>query len=551
MSTPETYVRPARALSTPRAVALEGLTLARVGPALVGVIAFAVYARTLLPGVAFADWGEMQTVPHVLGVAHPTGYPTYILIAWLAELVPLGSVALRANLLSAVFIVATLATVCLISLRLGVRPVIAIGAALALGWVGTVWGSATVAEVNPLHMLFAALLLHRALVWEQRRATSDLILGGLLLGLALGNHLLTLVVGAFLVPYVLWVGRRQLMARPWIALGAVAATLAGLLVYLYVPLAAMQSPPLAYNHPTTVGATLWLISGAQFRSQFDFLSPKGPGTFIASISDLWRLLVARGTPVLPSLGLGGLLVLVRQRAAFGLACLGIFVTGCYIWANYQRLEHYLLVPWLILAIGAAVGFEWLTGHLTDWSGRMAARLNRRGIGRRAGPLLGATALAFAVVLAAANWTVSDRSLDRSGQTYLDTVFAALPPDAAILSYWDASTALWYGQLVEGRRPDVLVVDDSNVVYEGWGTRVRRISSLICDRPVFILMLNEADLAPSRQAFTLVPFISVRVARGGPSADESRPIYRVKPRDGNSCSEPAGTERGATRRVASE
>ena len=50
-----------------------------------------------MPGIAFGDWGEMQTVPHVLGVAHPTGYPTYILLAWLAELVPLGSIALAAR----------------------------------------------------------------------------------------------------------------------------------------------------------------------------------------------------------------------------------------------------------------------------------------------------------------------------------------------------------------------------------------------------------------------------------------------------------------------
>src|SRR5512141_1535941 len=89
----------------------------------VGAVSFVAYLRTLLPGIAFGDWGEMQTVPHILGVAHPTGYPTYVLIAWLAELVPIGSVAFRANLLSAVFVSATLATVALIAMRIGTRPV--------------------------------------------------------------------------------------------------------------------------------------------------------------------------------------------------------------------------------------------------------------------------------------------------------------------------------------------------------------------------------------------------------------------------------------------
>src|SRR5512140_2845136 len=102
----------------------------------VSAVAFVVYLRTLLPGIAFGDWGEMQTVPHVLGVAHPTGYPTYILIAWLAELVPIGSVAFRANLLSAIFVSGTLATVALIAMRIGVRPVIAAAGALPLGAIG-------------------------------------------------------------------------------------------------------------------------------------------------------------------------------------------------------------------------------------------------------------------------------------------------------------------------------------------------------------------------------------------------------------------------------
>jgi len=121
--------------------------------------------------MAFGDWGEMQTVPHVLGVAHPTGYPTYILLAWLAHLVPLGSIAFRANLLSAVLVASTLGVTVAILIRLDVRPGIALGTALGLGAVGTVWAAATVAEVNPLHLLFVALLLHRALVWEERRAS--------------------------------------------------------------------------------------------------------------------------------------------------------------------------------------------------------------------------------------------------------------------------------------------------------------------------------------------------------------------------------------------
>ena len=41
----------------------------------------------LLPGQGFWDTGEFQTVAPLLGTAHPTGYPTYVILGWLASLV--------------------------------------------------------------------------------------------------------------------------------------------------------------------------------------------------------------------------------------------------------------------------------------------------------------------------------------------------------------------------------------------------------------------------------------------------------------------------------
>ena len=510
--------------------------IARVGPGrlvplAVGVVGFVVYLRTLMPGVAFGDWGEMATVPHVLGVAHPTGYPTYIVMAWLAELVPIGSVAFRANLLSAVYVSVTLATLSLISLRLGVRPVLAIAAALAMGAVGTVWAAATVSEVNPLHLMFVSLIIHRALVWADRRTRNDLLIGAVLIGLALGNHLLMLFIAPFVAVFILWAGRRELIARPlWLLLAAGAGAL-GLAVYLYIPLAALGSPPLPYNHPTTLDGVIWLVTGVQFRGQFDFLAARGPGDFVAALPTLWALLVARATVVVPVLGALGLARLAWRRPAFGLMCVAILVVGLYIWANYLELEHYLLVPWLILAIGLSMGLEGLARAIAAG----VRLLGRAGWGEAVGSgLVGAAGLAFVVLLGSLNWTAADLSDDHSGPDYVDTVFARLPTNAAILSYWDASTPLWYGQHVEGRRPDILIVDDTNIVYENWGTREARIAALICSRPVFILRLDGGDLIPTRQAYSLVPFTAVTVAAGGPSAIVSVEIYQVHPLDPAAC-----------------
>jgi hypothetical protein len=509
-----------------------------MGPSIVGGVAFVAYLRTLMPGVAFGDWGEMQTVPHVLGVAHPTGYPTYLIVAWFFELIPLGSVAFRANLLSAVLVSIALATTTVIAMRLGARPILAVAAGLALGAVGTVWAAATVAEVNPLHLALVALILHRALVWEERRRTVDLAIGGLLIGLALGNHLLTLFAAPFLIAFALWVGRRELIARPSLLLVAAGAVIVGLSVYLYIPIAASLDPPLPYNHPTSLESIVWLVSGTQFRGQFAFLGSKGPGEFVAALPALWELMADRATPLFPVIGAAGLAILVRRKRAFGLCAVAILLFAVFIWANYLRLEHYLLVPWLILALGGAVALEWLVETIEALAGDRPAESDADEADEATEPpeprrhasvglVLGGIAVAGAVAIGTTNWSAADRSDDRSGEDYLTAVFAALPADAAILSEWDASTPMWHGQHVRNEGPGVLIVDDTNIVYEGWGTREARIASLICERPVFILRLSDRDLVPTREAYGLSPFLRVRVAAGGPSAVIDRDIYRVE------------------------
>ena len=442
-----------------------------------------------MPGAAFDDWGEMQSVPHVLGVAHPTGYPTYILLAWLFELVPLGSVAWRANLLSAVCVAVALGSLTAIGPRVGVRPVLAALAALATGAVVTVWSSAVVAEVNPLHLALMALLIHRSLVWADEHRLRDLALGGLLVGLGLGNHLLTGFVAPFFVLFALWAGRHALREKPAWLLAPVAAGLAGLAVYAYIPIAAAANPPLPYNHPTTLDGLRFLVTGEQFRGQFSGLfTTSSLGPFTSSFGDLAQLMAARATPVFPILGLSGSSCSSGGGRPSGSRAGARSIAGIDVWANYLHLEHYLLVPFLLLGIGVGVALD-AAGQ------RRHARARRRRVDRAAVVVAGGLAAILVVALVVRNGPLANRNDDRSAQDYIDAMAAQLPPNAAVMSYWAASPPLWYATLVEGLRPDLLVVDDTNIVYEGWGTRERRIDALICDRPVFVMRPERRGAQP--------------------------------------------------------
>src|SRR4029078_13464037 len=67
------------------------------------LVALVVHSWTLAPTVTLTDSGELIVAAYGLGVAHPPGFPLWVMLAHLASLVPVGSVAVRMNFSSAVF----------------------------------------------------------------------------------------------------------------------------------------------------------------------------------------------------------------------------------------------------------------------------------------------------------------------------------------------------------------------------------------------------------------------------------------------------------------
>jgi len=152
-------------------------------------------------------------------------------------------------------------------------------------------------------------------------------------------------------------------------------------------------------------------------------------------------------------------------------------------------------------------------------------------GAAAGLLTGAVGVILVVALVSINLGDADASHDDSAENYVNTMLTQLPPNAAIFTYWAATTPLWYARWVEERRPDLLIVDDTNIVYEGWGNREARIDSLICERPVYVMRPDDFELNPDRALYDLTPVFTVAVGRGTPSAYQTVPVYRVEPSPG--------------------
>jgi hypothetical protein len=95
----------------------------------------------------------------------------------------------------------------------------------------------------------------------------------------------------------------------------------------------------------------------------------------------------------------------------------------------------------------------------------------------------------------------DASDETFGRDWLEATLAALEPDAAVLSWWSFSTPLWYGRWVEGRRDDILILDDRDVLDDGFGRVENAIDHFLGQRPVYIVRL-EQDLPALAERYEL-------------------------------------------------
>ena len=88
--------------------------------------------------------------------------------------------------------------------------------------------------------------------------------------------------------------------------------------------------------------------------------------------------------------------------------------------------------------------------------------------------------------------------------------AAMEPDAIVVSWWSYSTPLWYAQHVEGRRPDITIIDDRTRLDEGLGETTDVIDANLPTRPVYVIRDDPNEIARLAERYVLGPI-------GGPDA----------------------------------
>ena len=238
-----------------------------LAPAGVGLLAFIVYLQTLLPGVGWGDIARFQYVAQVWGIPHRFGYPLYIVLSRLFGYLPVGDLAYRVNLMSALFAALAVVMVYLTVMRLVDDWVGAASAALSFAFSVELWRQAVVAEVYSLNAFLIGAVVLVLLAWHQTGKIGLLYLGVGLYALSFGNHLTVVTLLPAVVYLILVTDYRVLLDLKTVAILA-GLVLLGALQYLYVIIRANQQPLLNELGPFSWRGWIHWMARSRFQGQF-------------------------------------------------------------------------------------------------------------------------------------------------------------------------------------------------------------------------------------------------------------------------------------------
>jgi 4-amino-4-deoxy-L-arabinose transferase-like glycosyltransferase len=430
-----------------------------------------IYLLTMGRAVGRHDTFEFQVVAYQLGIAHPSGYPLYLMLGHLFTLLPFGSVAWRVNLASVLYGVLALAFVYLLVRRLSRTEWPALLAAVLLALSPTFWSQAIEAEVYTLHALFVAASLWLMVMLSTEAAsfssfsgekwTFSVYICGLfvLLGFSLTNHLTTvfLLPAAALTWLFLTVRRRLPLTDIRLFVAWALSFLLPLSLYAYLPIRwlAVNKEPMGLARfvdwvlGRRFGGALqwsaWLEDPARYEVVGRLFTNEWPWPFLL-------------------LAFAGFAWLTVRQWQVALLLAVTWLGYVYYGLNYYvpDLAVFILPAHLITALWAGLAVTAFTGLVEKkgpalLAGFKEGNANFHFAGVLA-PLVFLLLVGVVLSRAATFWPLLDRSgNDGLAQWGRSVLALPLQSGATLLADSEKIAPLYYLQKVEGIRPDMNIM----------------------------------------------------------------------------------------------
>ena len=428
---------------------------------------FAVYCWSTSGTVVLEDDGFFIMAAYFNGIAHPPGYPLFTVIAHIFSNIPIGSVAFRLHMLSAVFASFSCIILWVIACKLFEDKICAYAAALSLAFSNIFWSQAIITEVYTLNAMLILIILLLALVATSTHDTGlrhNYFRWTLLTyGLALSNHWPLLILSTPMFIAVIWPVRKEFVQY---GIKNVGLVFLGLLPYAWMVIRSNMHPEISFYGPirslhdfcfylsrqgyhdvdTNVGAGWYdrlMLCGYFFRETFRQFGTIGFCLLVTGFIYQWKIIKKHLciALVLGYLGSSVFLILLLD----------------YDYDQLHRVTFrvYPVISYVIASLWTGMGLLAVCRSL-----QLLPRLKNRIKFTQVLLLLLTTSSTFA-----GNAPQNYRAQDKWAETYAKVILDSLPEHSILFLDSDVNVGpIGYMNLVAGYRKDIKLYDTRGTVF---------------------------------------------------------------------------------------
>lgn len=418
-----------------------------------------IYLHNLTRDIYGGDIGDLVTAAYVFGVAHPPGYPLFSLIGFIFSHLPINlPVVSRVGLISVISSLAGLIIYYKFCQKITKNSFISLLSTSILAFSYFYWLTAEIPEGLALNNFFVIVILFLAIRFYERKKTKDLYLLALFIALSLTHQLF--IVTLFPAIFILIIKHYKfIFSNKKIFLISGLWFLAGLTVYIYVPIAASRNPPINWDNAVNLKNFLHLV----LRKDYGGISYGSKNvTFqvrMINVSHYLKTIISVFSYQILFVAFLGFIKLFKIDKRLSITILlaflltgviTIFINAGIIFSDvhWAVAERYYSTSAVVLMLVVPFGFLLIKNFLNSKFSKSIYSY-----------LILSYFLIIPFLLFKYNFPKTDLSKTHIGYNLAQNIFLSLPKNSVLLTSGDNMTFdLWYSYYVLGERNDVTLIN---------------------------------------------------------------------------------------------
>ncbi len=428
---------------------------------IIAIFFFALYWYTLVPTVYSGDSGELSAAIYELGIAHPTGFPLYMLLAkgfsHLAFFAP--NFAYATNLFSAFCGACYLFIMYFVFLAIlklysdapeKIKRILSLVAVSILGSSLTLWDHSIAAKTYTLTAFFISLEILCMFYFLLSRKNKYLYAVAIFFGLSLGTHLSAVLFVPVFLSFIFFY-RDRLTLNADIIFTCILLAGLGLLVYSYLPWSYSKNPLICFGELDSVNGFYNYITQKDYAFK---MTNRSISSYTVAMLEIARTHIFEFTLVGFGLFVAGLIEAFRKARKLFFVFIVLILSNIYLMLSYGNeddlfiIYRYFLPSYLAMSVFILFGISWAFKRVYSIKSRIRVALI-------------AILIVLPVIGLTSHFYKNNQRDNYIVENYNRNILLTLPENAILFTLGDSvSGPLWYLQLGQGERKDVILIENS-------------------------------------------------------------------------------------------